>query len=103
MNRYSVLYLLREQYYHIGCATQEEAKALLQHLSASTKRTSIGIYDAKSELFEWETALQQSYNQADIEEQGKRGEQIITIAQSLRRRDSSWHPAVGFQRPSFFA
>lgn len=103
MNRFSVLYLLNEQYHHIGSNTHDEAVTLLAKLQENTKRTPIGIYDAKTELFEWEPNQKQHYEQASIEEQGKWGKQIITIAQALRRRDSNWQPTGGFRRPGFFA
>jgi hypothetical protein len=101
MKRYSVLYMLREQYHHIGCTTHSEAKSVLQKLLTDTRRTPVGIYDAKTELFEWEPTRQYTYNGADIQEQGKLADQIITIAQALRRRDASWNPTL--HRPSFFA
>lgn len=103
MKRYSVLYLLKEQYHHIGSTTHSEAKALLQRLAADAKRTPVGIYDSKTELFEWEPTRQREYNQASIEEQGRLGNQIILIAQALRRRDSNWYLTGQFQRPNFFA
>lgn len=103
MKRFSVLYLLRERYHHIGCATHSEAKTLLQNLSADRKRLPVGIYDDKTELFEWEPIRQREYNQAGIEDQGKLGDQIITIAQALRRRDSNWQEIGEFQQPGFFA
>lgn len=103
MNRFSVLYMLKGQYHHIGASTHAEAVSLLQNLSTNTKRVPIGIYDDKTELFEWEPSRQQIYTTGTIEEQGKLADQIITIAQSLRRRDASWQPAGTFRRPSFFA
>ncbi|QJW90018.1 hypothetical protein HNV11_11845 [Spirosoma taeanense] len=103
MKRYSVLYLLQEQYHHIGCTSYAQARTVLQTLLQDSRRTPVGIYDAKTELFEWEPGGQQAYNQASIEEQSRQAEQVITIAQALRRRDASWHPALNFQRPSFFA
>ncbi len=103
MNRFSVLYMLKGQYHHIGATTHQEALSLLQNLSTNTKRVPVGIYDAKTELFEWEPRRQNNYNQADIEEQGKLADQIITIAQALRRRDATWQPTSTFRRPSFFA
>lgn len=103
MNRFSVLYMLNGQYHHIGCATHPEASSVLQKLVANPRRTAVGIYDAKTELFEWEPSRQHNYNQADIEEQGQLATQIITVAQALRRRDASWQPASTFGRPSFFA
>lgn len=103
MNRFSVLYLLNDQYHQVGSNSHDEAVALLDKLQTTTKRIPVGIYDAKTELFEWEPSQEEQYNQADIEEQGRLGIQIITIAQALRRRDSSWQPTSGFRRPSFFA
>ena len=103
MKRFSVLYQLKEQYYHVGCATQSEAKAVLQRLTTDPKRTPVGTYDAKTELFEWAPNRQQEYNQAGIGEQGMRDEQIVHIVQALRRRDSSWQVTGDFRRPSFFA
>lgn len=103
MNRFSVLYQFKDQYYHIGRNTQAEAKALLQLVAADPRRSPIGIFDAKTELFEWAPHYQQQMDQATIGEQGSRGNHIISIAQALRRRDSGWNPADGFQRPSFFA
>lgn len=103
MNRFSVLYMLNGQYHHIGAATQSEAMSVLQSLAKNTRRIPVGIYDAKTELFEWEPGRQKDYNKSDIEEQGRLAGQIITIAQALRRRDASWQPAGAFRRPSFFA
>lgn len=101
MKRFSVLYLLREQYQHIGCDTHSEALGVLQKLQSDPKRTPVGVYDAKTELFEWEPTRQHTYNGADIQEQSRLADQVITIAQALRRRDASWMPAM--RRPSFFA
>lgn len=103
MNRFSVLYLLKEQYHHIGSDTLGEAEQLVRTLQSDKKRTPVGIYDAKTELFQWEPGRQLAYDQGNIEEQGKLGKQIIMIVQALRRRDGSWQPAGGFRRPSFFA
>ena len=103
MKRFSVIYLLKEQYHHIGCATHSDAQVVLQNLSTDKKRKPVGIYDAKTELFEWDPTRQQDYNQANMEEQGKRGEHIITIAQALRRRDVDWPKVDEFRRSSFFA
>ncbi len=103
MKRYSLIYLLKDQHQHVGFVSHAEANSLLQRLLTDSKRTPIGIYDAKTELFEWAPAYQPQFNQASTEEQAQLGNEIITIAQSLRRRDSSWHPADSFRRPSFFA
>ncbi|MBO0952939.1 hypothetical protein [Fibrella forsythiae] len=84
MKRFSVLYLLKEDFHQIGCQTQAGAESLLQRLLADPKRTPVGIYDAKTELFAWEPFRQRVYNQSTTGEQGKLGEQIITIAEALR-------------------
>jgi hypothetical protein len=104
MNRFSVLYLLKERHQHISCQTLSEARSVLQTILTSKRRTAVGIYDAKTELFEWEPGQQQGhYMEAGIHEPGNVDEQIITIAQALRRRDASWQVKEGLQRPSFFA
>lgn len=103
MNRFSVLYLLRERHQHIICQTLEEARSVLHTIAASKGRIPIGIYDAKTELFEWESGQQRQHTEAGISEQGNVDEQIITISQALRRRDASWQVKRNMQRPSFFA
>ncbi|MBC7570828.1 MAG: hypothetical protein H7319_13995 [Spirosoma sp.] len=103
MKRYSILYLLNEQYQHIGSATYPEAQAILQKVVADPKRVPVGIYDGKTELFEWEPGRQHEYNTAGIDEQGKLAEQVIPIAQALRYRDVTWQRASNFRRPGFFA
>ena len=85
------------------CQTDLEAKTALQKISASSGRIPIGIYDAKTELFEWEPTQQQQYNQSGIDQQGQLGEEIITIVQAIRRRDSHWQQPGRIQTPSFFA
>ncbi|MCK8495954.1 hypothetical protein M0L20_29075 [Spirosoma sp. RP8] len=87
MNRYSVLYLLEKQYHAFYCSTQSEAMSALALLSDEDGHTPLGIYDAKTELFDWEPTRQNQYAQASIEEQGKLGNQIIQIAQGLRQQD----------------
>lgn len=101
-NRYSVVYLINDQHQHAGCGSYEEAKHLVDKLQDDPNREPIGIYDDKTELFEWEPMLKEIYDQSSIHEQGVHGAEIISIAQALRRRDSSWHQG-GFQRPSIFA
>ena len=101
MKRYSVLYLLNEQYHHIGSHTQEEARTILEKLATDKRRIAIGVYDAKTELIEWAPPHQIVYDQDSIGGQGKRANQIITIAQALRRRDLNWQG--DFRRPGFFA
>ncbi|ADB39192.1 hypothetical protein [Spirosoma linguale] len=84
MNRYSVVYMLKKQYYHISCRTNSEAVSVLDHLSSLDEHSPIGIYDAKTELFHWEPQRQYEYNRAQIDEQGKLADQIIQTAQALR-------------------
>jgi len=103
MNRFSILYLLNEQYQHIGSTTYAEAQAIMQKIVADPKRIPVGIYDGKTELFEWEPTRQREYNQAAIGEQGKLAEQVIPIAQALRHRDATWQRAGNVKRLSFFA
>ncbi|AUD01520.1 hypothetical protein [Spirosoma pollinicola] len=87
MNRFSVIYLLSEQYQHIHCKTHHEADSVLEHLFTLEKHTPIGIYDAKTELFYWESVRQNIYNRSSIEDQGKLGNQITKIAQDLRQQN----------------
>ncbi len=101
-NRYSVLYLLKDQYQHIGCSTYEEAQAAIKALLDDQDRFVVGVYDDRTELFEWDAALRDEYEKASMRDQGRSAEQITRIAQALRRRDSSWDSA-DFNRPSFFA
>lgn len=86
MNRFSVIYLLSEQYRHIHCKTHPEADSVLEHLFTLEEHTPIGIYDAKTELFYWESVRQNTYNRSSIEDQGKLGNQITKIAQDLRQQ-----------------
>jgi hypothetical protein len=101
MNRFSVIYQYKEQYHHVGRHTLDEARATLEIIANSGTRRAIGIYDDKTELFSWEPNRQGQYDQSPIETQGRLGEQIIHIAQALRRRDINWRGE--FQRPSLFA
>jgi hypothetical protein len=55
-------------------------------------------------LFDWEPDRKQGhYTETGISEPGNVDEQIITIAQALRRRDASWQAQKSLPRPSFFA
>ncbi len=101
-NRYSVVYLFHERHQHVGCSTHDRAQAILTALAADPDRTPVGIYDEKTELFEWDPTLKPDFDQATIHEQGYRGKEIIAIAQALRRRDSSWE-SYEFRRPSVFS
>jgi hypothetical protein len=100
LRRYSVVYLLREQYRQLNCSTREQAREALNLLLEDEDRTPVGIYDDKTELFEWEHSLREEYEKASMKEQGQRGAEIINIAQALRRRD--WDLGE-FRRPSLFA
>lgn len=95
--------MLGEQYQHVGSTTYTDAQAILHKIVADPKRTPVGIYDGKTELFEWEPTRQQEYNQAAIDEQGKLADQVIPIVQALRYRDATWQFTGTFRRPSFFA
>ena len=92
MNRFSVIYLFRKQFYHIYSATQAEAETVLQHLLTQDEKEPIGVYDAKTELFYWESERQIKYDKAPIEEQGPLGDQITTIAKNLRQQGDSQQP-----------
>ena len=101
-NRYSVLYLLKEHYQHLGCSTYEQAQTAMKVLLDDKERTAVGIYDDRTELFEWDAALRDEYEKASMKDQGRSSERITTIAQALRRRDSSWD-SNEFKRPNLFA
>ncbi|GAB3967246.1 hypothetical protein GCM10028806_09240 [Spirosoma terrae] len=88
MNRFSIIYLANNQYQQISYDTQAEAESVLARLSNEQGQTPLGIYDAKTELFYWEPTRQDYYDQATIEEQGKFGNQIITIAKTLRQANN---------------
>lgn len=59
----------------------------------------MGIYDAKTELFIWETAREKEYNQLAIEEQGRRGNEIISIIEKLRASGLEIAPVEEPERP----
>ncbi|WP_185731289.1 hypothetical protein [Larkinella rosea] len=107
MNRFSVIYKVKKQYAHILCDTHSEATTALRKLYAKKKKIPIGIYDAKTELFYWEPIRQQRFDRLTVQEQGKLGNEMITIAQALRDQanpwrpnDSQWQPDI-LQRPVF--
>ncbi|MDQ1089854.1 MULTISPECIES: hypothetical protein [unclassified Siphonobacter] len=93
MKRYSVLYLLKGQYQHVTCQTLQEAQRVLDQLQLDSKRQAVGIYDG--------------HNQSLSLEAGYSGElskkQLVTIAEAVRRRDSSWYPTEQVIRLSYFA
>jgi hypothetical protein len=101
-NRYSVMYLFKAHYRHLGCTTYAEAQDTLKRIAEDADRTPVGIYDDRTELFEWDAALREEYEKASMKDQGQKGGEIIRIAQAMRRRDSTWDSRE-FRRPSFFA
>lgn len=100
-NRYSVLYTLNDQYQHIGCPTQEHAQTVLGSMLTDENRVPVGIYDSKTDSFEWEIVGEYLAG-TGTSAQNSRQERILTIARALRRRDASWNPAH-LQRPGIFA
>ncbi|GAB3938646.1 hypothetical protein [Larkinella terrae] len=92
MNRFSVIYLFKKQYFHILCETHTEADIVLRKLYTKKKKTPIGIYDNKTELFYWEPIRRQKFDRLPVQEQGRLGNEMITIAQKLRHRDDQWRP-----------
>jgi len=101
-NRYSVLYKLKSQYHHVGCSSEVDAQAVLSMLMTDGNRIPVGIYDAQTDLFEWEIVGQYFHSQDPASEQNRRLAEVLTIARALRRRDSSWQPGY-LQKPGFFA
>ncbi|WP_342085919.1 hypothetical protein [Dyadobacter sp. OTU695] len=101
-NRYSVLYMLNDQYQHVGCPTQEEAQLVQSLMLTDENRVPVGIYDSRADSFEWEIVGEYLAAQGTDEHQRSHQEEILGIARALRRRDASWHPEY-LQRPSFFA
>ncbi|MCF0068862.1 hypothetical protein LZD49_00175 [Dyadobacter sp. CY261] len=101
-NRYSVLYMLNDQYQHVGCPTQEEAQLVQGLMLTDENRVPVGIYDSKTDSFEWEIVGEYLAGKGADDHQLSRQETILTIARALRRRDASWHPEY-LQRPGLFA
>jgi hypothetical protein len=87
MDRFSILYLHKRQYKHISYPTRAEANTALESFSIHYEGTPIGVYDAKTELFYWE--ITRFDNKMSIEEQGRRGNEVITIIQTLRSQEES--------------
>jgi hypothetical protein len=101
-NRYSVLYTLKGQYQHVGCSSEEEAQYVLGTLMTDGNRIPIGIYDSKTDTFEWEIIGQYFHSQDLMSNPEERLQEALTVSKALRRRDSSWQPGV-MERVSFFA
>jgi hypothetical protein len=94
-NRYSVLYTLKGQYQHVGCSSQEEAQYVLGTLMTDGNRIPIGIYDSKTDTFEFEIIGQYFHAQDPATDQQARLHEILTVSRALRRRDGSWQPKRG--------
>ncbi|KAA0992948.1 hypothetical protein [Dyadobacter aurulentus] len=101
-NRYSVLYTLKGQYQHVGCSSEEEAQYVLGTQMKDGNRVPIGIYDSKTDTFEFEMIGQYFHSQDPESDQQKRLQEVLTVSRALRRRDASWKPGV-LERVSFFA
>lgn len=101
-NRYSLLYLLNDQYHHVGYPTQAKAQNAMGMLMTDENRIPMGIYDSKTDTFEWEIIGQYLHSQDPIEEQESRLAEILQVSRALRRRDASWQPGY-LQKPSIFA
>lgn len=99
MNRFSILYLFKGSFYHLTYATRSEAEDAIKNFSQISKGLPLGIYDAKTELFIWETAREKEYNQLAIEEQGRRGNEIISIIEKLRASGLEIAPVEEPERP----
>lgn len=102
MNRFSILYLFKGSFYHLTYATRSEAEDAIKNFSQISKGLPLGIYDAKTELFIWETAREKEYNQLAIEEQGRRGNEIISIIEKLRASGLEIAPVEEPERPLAF-
>ncbi|GAA4466287.1 hypothetical protein GCM10023189_48100 [Nibrella saemangeumensis] len=87
MKRFSVVYRLKEQYYHIPCSTYIKATMLLRKAHSTPFGKPVGIYDAKTELFQWGPLQQHLYNTLSLGEQGRQGSAIINQVQVLRQQD----------------
>lgn len=98
MSRFSLIYAKDGQYQQLYCTSQNEAIGLLQHISVGQIGIPIGVYDAKTELFSWETNRQQQYNRMSIEEQARLGSQIIAVAQTLRRQQEHGAALAGLHQ-----
>jgi hypothetical protein len=101
-NQYSVLYMLNGHYQHIGCSSQEEAQSVQATMMTDECRIPVGIYNAKTDTFEWEMIREYFQSQDSASERKESLEEVLTISRTLRRRDSSWEPGY-LQRPGLFA
>lgn len=101
MERFSVVFISSEQYHQISCATQAEAAAMLKQVFIDQDKEPIGIYDAKTELFDWEPVQKHQYDKLGVEEQGRLGNHLISIAQTLRQQEQQRQEPGIIQEPIF--
>lgn len=87
MKRFSVVYRLKDQYHHVPCHTFIKATILLRKAHSTPFGKPIGIYDAKTELFQWGPMQQQLHKALSVGEQGRQGSAIINQVQTLRDKD----------------
>jgi len=87
MNRFSVLYRFNEEYNHISIGTHAEADAILDQLCSAGEKTPVGIYDDKTELFQWVPCPRYGPEVRSVtpDEQDKIDNAMIEIAQQLRK------------------
>ncbi len=103
LNGISVIYRLNDQYHHVICSTYLEADQILQTIAADDHRMPVGIFNAATNHFDWEITGQYHFETDPVNKKlANANERIISIAESLRRRDATWRPNH-FQRASFFA
>ncbi len=103
LNGISVIYKLKEQYYHVVCNTYLEADHILQTILTDEKRIPAGIYNAVTNHFDWEIMGQYHFEVDPINKSvSDADERIKSIAEALRRRDASWIPGH-YQSNSLFA
>ncbi|WP_040005668.1 hypothetical protein [Fibrisoma limi] len=84
MDRFTVLYQLNNHYFYIGCSTYLLADLTLSNVQSVHSGEPLGIYDAKTELFQWEPVRRHYYNKLSIEEQARHDLRIIRIVHQLR-------------------
>lgn len=101
LQRFSVVYKVKEQPKHRTYPSREQAQAAQEALLTDQGVKILGIYDDKTELFIWELTLRREYDQASFKEQGVQGEAAIRLAKALRRGDASGYSDES-RRPSLF-
>ena len=101
LQRFSVVYKVKEQPKHRTYPSREQARAAQEALLTDQEVKILGIYDDKTELFIWELTLRQEYDQASFKEQGIQGEAAVRLAKALRRGDASGYSDES-RRPSLF-